>query len=120
MEKTILIVDDEYDILSLLALRLEAVNYKVLTASTGEQALAVLEKNKPDLILLDLLLPKMQGEEVCQWIKSDRRFKHIPVIILTAHSARICETVNKICADDHIIKPFEPEELLFKIKKFIG
>ena len=100
MEKTILIIDDELDLLSLLKIRLEGVDYKVLSAPNAEEALGLLEKNKPDLILLDLLLPKMQGEEVCQRLKSDRKLKHIPVIIMTAHTARICETVRKICADD--------------------
>ena len=120
MSKIILVVDDESDVLSLMKIRLEGAGYKVLSAPSGEKALALLEKNKPDLILLDLLLPKIQGEEVCQHVKSDRRFKHIPVIIMTAHAARIGETVKKICADDHLLKPFEPAELLFKIKKFIG
>ena len=119
MDKTILIVDDEADVLSLLRIRLEAVGYKVLSASSGEKALELLEKNKPDLILLDLLLPRMQGEEVCQWLKSDHKLKHIPVIVLTAHTTRIKETANKICANDYVLKPFEPGELLFKIKKLI-
>jgi len=78
------------------------------------------ETNKPDLILLDLLLPKMQGEEVCQRLKSDHKLKQIPVIIITASVAHVTETIKKICADDYMLKPFEPEELLFKIKKFIG
>lgn len=120
MSKTILVVDDESDVLSLMKVRLEGAGYKVLSAPSGEKGLALLEKNKPDLVLLDLLLPRMQGEEICQNIKSDHRFKQIPVIVITAHATRIKETVNKICADDHILKPFEPAELLFKIKKFIG
>ena len=120
MEKTILIVDDESDVLSLMKIRLEGAGYKVLSASSGEKALELLEKNKTDLVLLDLLLPKMQGEEVCQRMKSDHKLKQIPVIIITAHAPRIKETIHKICANDHILKPFEPAELLFKIKKFIG
>ena len=115
-----MIVDDEADVLSLLHIRLKAIGYNILGAPSGEKALALLEKNKPDLILLDLLLPRMQGEEVCQRLKSDRKLKHVPIIIITANSARIGETIKKICADDYILKPFEPEDLLFKIKKFIG
>lgn len=120
MVKTILIVDDESDVLSLMKIRLEVAGYQALVAASAEEALVLLEKNNPDLILLDLLLPEMQGAEVCQRLKSDKKLKDIPVIIMTAHAAQICETVKKICADDHILKPFEPAELLFKIKKFIG
>jgi len=120
MGKRILIIDDEIDILSLLTIRLEAIGYEVLKAASAEEALSLLEKNKPDLILLDLLLPQMQGEEVCQRLKSDLKLKDIPVIIITANIATVNETIKKICADDYILKPFEPEELLFKIKKFIG
>lgn len=119
MRKTILIIDDESDVLSLLKIRLERAGYKVLGAPSGEEALSLLENSKPDLILLDLLLPQLQGEEVCQLLKADSRFKKIPVIIITAHAARIGETIKKICADDYLLKPFEPEELLSKIKKFI-
>jgi len=120
MAKKILVVDDEPDILKLAVMRLESSGYEVLMAQTGEETLELLEKTTPDLILLDLLLPKMQGDVLCKKIKSDPKLKHIPVILFTASSIRVPARVGEIGADDYIVKPFEPDELLFKIKKFIG
>jgi DNA-binding response OmpR family regulator len=120
MSKKILIVDDEPDILAVTVTRLETSGYEVLMAKDGEEALKLLKKSKPDLILLDLLLPKMQGDELCKKLKSDVKFKHMPIILFTASIIRVPAKVEEMGADDYILKPFEPEELLFKIKKFIG
>ena len=117
MGKRILIVEDDPSILSLLVIRLKNTGYEVLAAASSEEALGLVGKSVPDLILLDLLLPDMQGEEFCRRIKSDKKLKEIPVIIMTAHTARIEETVGKIRADDYVTKPFEPAELLAKIEK---
>ena len=120
MPKKILVVDDEPDILALAIIRLETSGYEVLMAKDSEGAFDLLKKDRPDLILLDLLLPKMQGDELCKRLKSDAQFKDIPIVLFTASSVRVPVKVREMGADDYIVKPFEPEELLFKIKKFIG
>lgn len=121
MAKKILLVDDEPDILTVTITRLETSDYEVLVAKDSEEALEMLKKDAdPDLILLDLLLPRMQGDELCKKLKSDSKFKHIPIILFTASTIRVPIKVGDIGADDYICKPFESEELLGKIKKFIG
>lgn len=122
MAKKILVVDDEPDILDLATVRLKKLGYKIVEAVDAEEALVILQKDIPDLILLDLLLPKMQGDQLCKKLKSDDKFKHIPVILFTASAIRpsLPEKIKEMGADDCIIKPFEPEELLTKVKKFIG
>jgi len=120
MAKKILIVDDEPDLLKVTVTRLETSGYEVLQAVSSEGALEVLKKNKPDLILLDLLLPDMQGDTLCKQLKSDKALKDIPIVLFTASIVRVPEKVKEMGADDYILKPFEPEDLLFKIKKFTG
>lgn len=119
MAKKILLVDDEPDILAVTVTRLKVSGYEVLVARDSEEALALLDKGKPELILLDLLLPKMQGDELCKKLKSDIKFKDIPIILFTASAVRVPEKVEEMGADDYIVKPFESENLLFKIKKLI-
>ena len=121
MAKKILIVEDEPDILSLAIIRLRTSGYEILTARDGEEALEVIKTGAaPDLILLDMLLPKIRGDVVCRKLKSDPRTKHIPVIIFTASVVRITEKIMDIGADDYVLKPFEPEDLLGKIRGLIG
>lgn len=120
MKKRVMIVDDETDMLTVTITRLESAGYDVLKAVSAEEALKVLEKDIPDLMLLDLLLPKMQGDILCKRLKSDPKFKDMPILLFTASIIRIPDKVKEIGADDYILKPFEPEDLLFKIKKFIG
>ena len=122
MAKRILVVDDEPDIMDVTTVRLKHAGYEVISAMDAEEALAFLAKNTCDLILLDLLLPKMQGDEFCKKIKADDKLKKIPVILFTASAIRpsLPEKIKEMGADDCIVKPFEPHELLAKIKKFIG
>jgi len=121
MPKKILVVDDEPDILKIVSFRLGRMGYKIFTAENGQRALEIVRDKKPDLILLDLALPIMDGYEVCRTLKSDEVLKKIPVILLTASQAgRIKEKTKGFKADDYIIKPFEAEELVEKVKKFIG
>lgn len=122
MAKKILVVDDEPDIMEVATVRLKHMGYEIIPAVDAEEALAILRKDIPDLILLDLLLPNMQGDSFCRKIKSDERLKNIPVILFTASSIRstIPEKMKEMGADDCIIKPFEPQELLDKVKKYIG
>ena len=116
----ILIVDDEPDVLAVTVVRLETSGYEVLVAKDSEEAIELLNNGNPDLILLDVSLPKMQGDELCKKLKSDMKFKHIPIILFTASAIRVPEKVEEIGADDYITKPFESGDLLYKIKKFIG
>jgi DNA-binding response OmpR family regulator len=122
MAKKILVVDDEPDMLDLTTIRLKKIGYEIIEAVDAEEAMDIIEKTLPDLILLDLLLPKMQGDEFCKKLKSDNKFKNIPIILFTASAIRtsLPEKIKEMGADDCIMKPFEPAELLGKVKKFIG
>jgi len=118
--KKILVVDDEPDLLKVISARLSGSGYEVSTATTAEKALEFLAQNKPDLILLDLLLPKMQGDEACRIIKSDEKLKNIPVVLFTASVTDVAGKAREMQADAYITKPFETQELLDMVKKFIG
>lgn len=120
MISEVLLIEDELDLANVTKSRLENSGYKVLTAPSAELALGLLQKNIPDLILLDLLLPGMRGEEACKRIKANAKLKHIPIILFTASASDIPKVAKEIGAEDYIMKPFEPEELLEKVKKFIG
>ena len=111
---TILAVDDEPHVLKLLKANLESSGYKVLTAADGEKALQMVESALPDLVILDLMLPKMDGYAVCQRI---REFSAVPVIMLTARSAEV-DLVHgfEVGADDYLTKPFSVTELLVRVQ----
>ena len=116
-KKRILIVDDEVEILVLLSRRLQSWGYEVLTAATGEDALRMAEEKRPDLILLDIVMPEMVGRDVCLRLKSHPKTSSIPVVFLTALGmpeqveAGIC-----VGANDYIVKPFEARELKERIE----
>lgn len=119
-KKRILIVDDEEDILSLLKFRLEANNYEVLSASDGQEGLMKARVEKPDIIILDLMLPKLDGYKVCRMLKFDENYKNIPIIMFTAKAQQKDEELGKeMGADAYITKPFEPDVLLEKIKELL-
>lgn len=120
MAKKILIVDDELDILEVLTFRLNKDGYSVATAVSGEEALEQLEKEVPALILLDLRMPGIDGYEICKRMKTDKKWKHIPIIMLTASSMlKVEKAVEKYNVEGFLIKPFDYEKLLEKIKKLI-
>ena len=114
IKATILAVEDEPRVLKLLKANLESSGYAVLTAEDGEQALQVMERELPDLVLLDLMLPKMDGYAVCRRI---REFSAVPVIMLTARSAQV-DLVHgfEVGADDYLTKPFSITELLMRVQ----
>ena len=116
----ILIVDDEIDTLLPLKMSLEVENYLVLGASNGFEALELAKTNIPDLILLDIMMPGMDGYEVCARLKKDPVLRNIPVIMLTAKDA-VREKVKglDIGADDYVTKPFNLNELKARIKSVI-
>lgn len=110
----ILIVDDEVRILHFLRSKLRAAGYEVLTASDGVEALEMIHNNEPDLIVLDLIMPKMSGLEL---LKELRTFSSTPVIILSAKGADRDKIEGlKLGADDYLPKPFNPDELLARIE----
>ncbi|MDD5129320.1 MAG: response regulator [Candidatus Omnitrophica bacterium] len=122
MARRILVVDDEPDIMDVATVRLKHLGYEIIPAVDAEEALVILQKDTPDLILLDLLLPRMQGDELCKKLKADEQYKNIPVILFTASAVRasLPDRVKEMGADACIMKPFEPEELLEKVRRFIG
>ncbi len=114
MAETILVVDDEPQIVRLIRAYLEEVGYRVLVAYDGEAALYTVRHEKPDLIVLDILMPKMDGLELTRQI---RREHDIPIIMLTARSEEADRIVGlELGADDYITKPFSPRELVARIK----
>lgn len=113
----ILIVDDEINIRELMKFNLEKEQYKVLEAEDGVQALSCIEQNKPDLVLLDLMLPKMDGIEVCKRVKSNPKTAGIPIIMLTARADEIDKIIGlEMGADDYITKPFSPREVVARVR----
>ena len=110
--KRILIVDDTKDILMVVSRRLQSWGYEALTASSGEEGLRIAEATAPDLILLDIMMPKMKGREVCARLKANPKTKQIPVIFLTAMGlADHIKAGMDLGAADYLVKPFAPEEL---------
>lgn len=121
MAKKILVVDDEVQLVEMLKMRLEASNYNVITAYDGQEALGKARKEKPDLIILDLMLPKIDGYKVCRMLKFDEKYKKIPIIMFTARAQdEDKEMGQEVGAEAYITKPFEPKILLGKIKELIG
>lgn len=114
--KRILLIDDTQDVLTVVSRRLQSWGYEVLTASTGEEGLNTAEVQLPHLILLDIMMPKMKGRDVCMRLKSNPKTKHIPVIFLTALGlADHIKAGMDIGAEDYVVKPFEPAELKERI-----
>jgi two-component system phosphate regulon response regulator PhoB len=115
--ETILIVDDEEDILELLNYNLSREGYKVISATTGEEGLKLARTKSPDLMILDLMLPGVDGLEVCRELKSDKNTANIPIIMLTAKSEEAdMVTGLELGADDYIPKPFSPRVVLARMK----
>jgi len=117
MNTKILIVDDEEDILTLLEYNLEKAGFKVISADDGPEAIELTKKENPSLIILDIMLPSMEGTEVCKVIKRDNATSHIPIIMLTAKGEEVDRIVGlELGADDYITKPFSPRELILRVK----
>jgi len=117
MKETILIVEDEKDIVKMLEYNLNKEGFKTLSSRDGEDALDQAVRQHPDLVILDLMLPGMDGLEVCKNLKSDTKTASIPVIMLTAKSQESDKIVGlELGADDYVTKPFSPRELIARIK----
>ena len=117
----ILVIDDESSLLEMLSIRLEANNYRVVTASDGQEGLDKAHSELPDLIILDLMLPKLDGYQVCRALKLDEKYKQIPIIIFTARAQESdIKAGMEAGADAYITKPFEPDVLLTKVSQLLG
>ena len=118
--KKILIIVDDKNISKLLKYNLEKSGYSCFLVSCGEDAFEILEKEKIDLIILDIMLPGMDGFEVCRIIKQEPKLKNIPIIMLTAKGEEIDRIVGfELGADDYVVKPFSPRELILRIKAIL-
>ena len=121
MTKTILIVDDEPGILSPLQFLMEQQGYNVLTAESGEFALQLIDQYNPDLVLLDIMLPGIDGWEVCKIVHLNPDFRNVKIIFLTAKNNK--DAIAKGLAlggDAYITKPFKNDELVAKVKEILG
>ena len=119
--KKILVVDDEIDLVETLRFPLELEGYNVLVSHDGEDALNQARKEKPDLILLDLMLPKLDGYKVCRLLKFDERYKHIPILMLTAKTQEKDKILGmETGADEYITKPFEMDYSIEKVKAYLS
>ncbi|KGG79752.1 response regulator transcription factor [Caloranaerobacter azorensis] len=115
--KKILIVDDEEHIIELIRFNLETNGYQVITANDGNEALKKIREEKPNLVILDLMLPSIDGIEICKILRKDEETEKLPIIMLTAKSEEIDMILGlEIGADDYITKPFSVRELLARIK----
>jgi DNA-binding response OmpR family regulator len=120
-QKKILVVDDEADLVETIRFPLEMEGFNVLVSYNGEDALNQARKEKPDLILLDLMLPKLDGYKVCRLLKFDERYKHIPILMLTAKTQEKDKLIGKETgADEYITKPFDIDELIKKVKAYLN
>jgi len=120
-KKKILIVDDEKQLVSLVSLHMKMSGYEVLSAKDGEEALAIAKEEAPDLIILDLMLPKIDGWEVCKRLRTESKIGDIPVIMLTARSEAGDKLRGFKCgADDYVTKPFSPRELVARVKRVLA
>jgi CheY-like chemotaxis protein len=117
----ILLVDDEPDLLRLLQMELEAQRYEVVTAAGGEEALELVEVARPDLIVMDVLMPQMSGIQACQRLKGDPATRHIPIVYLTARSGASIDAEHVPYRPDFVVnKPFDRRRLLNVIEKALA
>jgi phosphate regulon transcriptional regulator PhoB len=113
----ILVVDDEADLVELVSYNLKKEGFRIDSASDGESALAEIRKDKYDLLILDLLLPGIQGMELCRIVRNDPKTASLPIIMLTAKGEEVDRIVGlEIGADDYVTKPFSPRELVARVK----
>ncbi len=116
-KENVLVVEDEKDILELISYNLEKEGYKVHRALTGEEAVKIIRDRPPDLVILDLMLPGIDGIEICKQLRSGQKTKHIPIIMLTAKSEEVDIVLGlELGADDYVTKPFSPKVLVARVK----
>jgi len=117
----ILVVDDEIYIVHILDFSLGMEGYEVVTALDGEQAIEKARAEKPDLIVLDIMMPKLDGYETCKILKAEKDTRDIPVILLSAKGRNVDQKIGfEVGADDYITKPFSPRKLVERINAILG
>ncbi len=117
---TIVIVDDEQDILDVLEFNLRQAGHEVVAATRGREGLNLAQSTRPDLVVLDLMLPDMSGTEVCRALREARETRHIPVLMLSARGEEIDRVVGfELGADDYVTKPFSVRELLLRVRAIL-
>ena len=116
----ILVVDDEPDVLELVVFHLEKQQYKVAVADTGDKALKMARENLPSMLILDLMLPGINGLEICRLLKRDSKTRNIPILMLTARAAEEDRVKGlELGAHDYVTKPFSPRELVLRVKNLL-
>jgi len=119
--KRALIVDDEPDIVESIRFNLELENIECIEALDGEEALSKARKENPDVIILDIMLPKINGYKIARMLKFDESYKHIPIIMLTARAQQTdIKMGEETGADEYVTKPFDMDELVGLVKKYLG
>ncbi len=117
----ILVVDDEVNITQILQFSIGAEGFEVITAQNGEDAIEKARREQPDLIILDIMMPKIDGYEACRILKSNPLTKHIPVVLLTAKGREIDKKLGyEVGATDYIVKPFSPNKLIERIHRLLS
>lgn len=120
MREKILIIEDDEDILNLLSYQLQSHQFVVKQAQTAQEGIEIAWEERPDLIILDIMLPDMDGFEICKRLKRHDETGHIPIIMLTAKSEEIDRVLGfELGADDYVVKPFSPRELILRIKAIL-
>lgn len=120
MAESLLIVDDERDVTDLLVYHLQRAGYKTLTAHDGAVALQKARDHLPALVVLDLMLPGVEGTEVCKRLKADPKTAHIPILMLTAKAEEVDRVLGlELGADDYVTKPFSPREVVLRVKSIL-
>ena len=121
MKKKILLIDDEPDIQTIISARLESLGFEVLIARDGQEGLDLARKELPDAILLDLMLPKLDGYKVCRMLKFDKAFENIPVIIFSAKGSDADKKLaEQVGADAYMVKPFDIKSFTQVLQKLLG
>ncbi len=116
----ILVVDDEVNITQILEFSIGAEGYEVLTASNGEEAIDRARREQPDLVILDIMMPRIDGYEACRILKTNPLTKNIPVVLLTAKGRDIDKRLGyEVGATDYIVKPFSPNKLIARIQELL-
>ena len=118
--KKVLVADDEADVLTLLSMNLQRAGFEVLRASNGREALELARKEEPDLLVLDLMMPELDGLEVARQIKQSGATARIPILMLTARADEVDRIVGlELGADDYVTKPFSPREIVLRVQAIL-
>ena len=124
-EAKILVIDDDPDLVEALKIILETGSYRVISAFDGEEGLSRVKEENPDLIILDLLLPKEDGDVLCRELKADPRYANVPILVLTAVAEKMSSKlfpkhrIRSLPADDYVDKPVQPQDLLGRVRRLL-